>query len=170
LCMVLLISTGTIKADHKRSSNEGHHPKATDPEFRDLDYDDDQVGDYKDEIYSYEEQQITTRHSEADVYSHDPEFHDAEYDDVVSLQINYWSLPNKDFAMIITTGTFAFLALIAIGLMAYRYSQCNKSMKFDKADSNDAKELKILATKGYNKVKLEDTSVVESEEDLMLKL
>jgi len=186
LCMVLLISAG-------RSSNEGRHTKASEPEFQDKDYD-DQVGDYEDEIYSYEEQKTTSQHpknlqaiAEADFYSRDPEYHDADYDDkfvVITDRLLVNVGKRQDYALTIATGTLAFLAVIVIGLMAFRYSECNKNTKFHqptptllptKLVSKDAKELKpiisgLKATRAYNKLKQEESSAVGSEEDLMLKI
>ena len=112
-----------------------------------MDYDDlysDQDGDYEDEIYSYEEmrdygglrgitkeQQTTTHHpkilktsAEADFYSQDPEFHDADYDDkfvVITERLLVNVDKYQDFALIISAGTFASLAVIVIGLMSFRY-------------------------------------------------
>jgi len=152
-----------------------------DPEFFDRGYENDPEVDK----YTEEEPMITEqKHTYSDIHIRTiqklsllPEFMDKDYDNVFKSQN---IRDTKDYALPISTGIFAFLAVIAVLITAIRCRSNNKSRSSAQPttwDTQKAKEL-VPVIRGFhpktaggyeNLCGMENSNCVLDEEDLMLK-
>merc|ERR1712165_198959 len=174
-------SNVNIKMDQDYYDTEERDALPRDPEFFDRGYENEPEVDK----YTEEEPMITEQqHTYSDIHVRTiqklsllPEFMDKDYDNVFKSQN---IRDTKDYALPISTGIFAFLAVIAVLIMAIRCRSNNKSRSSAQPttwDSQKAKEL-VPVIRGFhpktaggyeNLCGMENSNCVLDEEDLMLK-
>jgi len=174
-------SNVNIKMDQDYYDTEERDALPRDPEFFDRGYENEPEVDK----YTEEEPMITEQqHTYSDIHVRTiqklsllPEFMDKDYANVFKSQN---IRETKDYALPISTGIFAFLAVMAILITAIRCRSNNKSRSSAQPttwDTQKAKEL-VPVIRGFhpktaggyeNLCGMENSNCVLDEEDLMLK-